>query len=337
MLGPLMLGIEGLELLGEERERLCHPAVGGVLLFARNYHDPAQMLALTTAIKALRRPSLLIAVDQEGGRVQRFQAGLTKLPAARCFGQLATVDLAGAEQAAQQTGWLMAAELRALGIDLSFAPVLDINYGISAVIGDRALSDQADIVARLGLAWQRGTREAGMACVGKHFPGHGGVAPDSHFESASDPRALADLVHTDLLPFRRLIDNQIAGIMMAHLAFPQVDQKPVGFSVVWHNYLRNNLKFEGAIFSDDLQMRSAEVAGDLTARVRAVLAAGGDMAILGNAAREVDTVLDQTQALSAERALRLTRLHGRGGVALDALLASAAHKNAREAVARVSA
>ena len=337
MLGPLMLGIEGLELLGEERERLCHPAVGGVLLFARNYHDPEQMLALTTAIKSLRRPPLLIAVDQEGGRVQRFKTGLTALPAARCFGQLAAVDQAAAEQAAQQTGWLMAAELRALGVDLSFAPVLDINYGISAVIGDRALSDKADIVARLGLAWQRGTRAAGMACVGKHFPGHGGVAPDSHHQSASDPRALADLVHTDLLPFRRLIDNQIAGIMMAHLVFPQMDHEPVGFSDTWHNYLRNHLKFEGAIFSDDLQMRSAEVAGDLAARVRAVIAAGGDMAILGNAAREVDVVLDQTQSLPAERALRLSRLHGRGGIALDALLGSPEHIAARQALARLTA
>jgi len=334
MLGPLMLGIEGPELLGEERERLSHPAVGGVLLFARNYQDPAQMLALTTAIKALRQPSLLIAVDQEGGRVQRFKSGLSTLPAARQIGQRALVDLAAGEQLAEQAGWLMAAELRALGVDLSFAPVLDVDYGVSQVIGDRSFGEDPELIARLALAWQRGARQAGMASVGKHFPGHGGVAPDSHYARGSDPRTLADLTHHDLLPFRRMIDNGIAGLMMAHLEFPEIDEKPVGFSAAWHHYLRKALKFEGAILSDDLQMRAAESAGDLRARAQAVISAGGDMAIVGNAGRDIDAVLDQISPLPAERALRLTRLHGRERIGLKELQASAAHQSACAVLAR---
>ncbi len=315
MLGPLMLGIAGLELTGEERERLQHPAVGGVILFARNYASPEQVQALCQALRALRQPTLVIAVDQEGGRVQRFQTGLSALPALRRLGEAYSHAPALALEAARQAGWLMAAELLALGVDLSFAPVLDLDYGVSTIIGDRSFGRDAQSVSALGLAWQRGAREAGMVSVGKHFPGHGGVAPDSHTADASDPRALSDLTHTDLLPFRRLIDNGLAGVMMAHVSYPQVDLQPASFSNAWINYLRKTLGFEGAIFSDDLDMAAAAVVGDRTARAQAALAAGCDMAIIGNAGRAADAVLSSVAAARTDQGLRLVRLHGRGTLA----------------------
>ena len=321
-LGPVMLGIAGSELLGEERERLSHPAVGGVLLFARNFVDCAQLQSLTATIRALRAPPLLIAVDQEGGRVQRFRDGLTALPAAGVIGRAYPQAPALALEAAQRAGWLMAMELRALGVDFSFAPVLDIDHGISRVIGDRAFSADPRQVAELGLAWQRGVRAAGMVCIGKHFPGHGGTAPDSHHASATDDRPLADLVHSDLLPFRRLIDNGLAGIMMAHVVYPAVAAQPAGYAPHWIHYLRHALGFGGAVFSDDLEMAAAGTAGDLPARAVAALRAGCDMAILGNAGRAADAVLDTLGAApppGPEHALRLARLHGRGTPALETL------------------
>ena len=333
MLGPLMLGVEGARLTGEESERLAHPAVGGVLLFARNYQTPGQLQALTTAIRALRDPPLLIAVDQEGGRVQRFRDGLTALPAAGRLGAAAGEAPALAREAARAAGWIMAAELRALGVDFSFAPVLDIDRGISRVIGDRAFSGMPATVAELGLAWQRGARDAGMICVAKHFPGHGGTAPDSHEDSAADGRALADLVHEDLLPFRRLIDNGLAGVMMAHVAFPAVDPMPAGFAASWTGYLRRELGFEGAIFTDDLEMAAAAVVGEPARRLDAALGAGCDMAVFGNAGRRIDGLLDRPSTPDPLSALRLARLHGRGGQSLDALHGSKAYQQARALLA----
>mgnify|MGYP002760314451 FL=1 len=329
MLGPLMIGIEGIELLGEEKERLCHPSVGGVILFARNYHDPEQLLALTRSIRGLRSPPLLIATDQEGGRVQRIRDGVTTLPPAGRLGQAARLTPALARETARQAGWLMASELSSLGVDFSFAPVLDIDYGVSQVIGDRAFSERPDDVAALALEWQRGCATAGMACVGKHFPGHGGVAPDSHLSAAEDPRAIADLEHADLLPFRRLIDNGLAAVMLAHLVFPAVDSQPVGFSAPWVRYLRGALGFGGAIFSDDLEMAAAAVAGDLQARILAALRAGCDMAIVGNAGRAIDPVLEHLPAPDPRAALRLARMHGRGGETLSALYARPEYQTAR--------
>ena len=329
MLGPLMLGVAGTRLTGEERERLAHPAVGGVLLFARNYETPAQLLALTRSISAIRNPPLLIAVDQEGGRVQRFREGLTALPAAGRLGRAALEAPALAREAARAAGWVMAAELRALGVDFSFAPVLDLDRGISRVIGDRAFSGAPEMVADLALAWQRGVRSAGMICVGKHFPGHGGTAPDSHEASAIDERALADLVHTDLLPFRRLIDNGLAAVMMAHVVFPAVDSRPAGFARTWTGYLRRTLGFEGAIFTDDLEMAAAEGAGEPAGRLDAAIAAGCDMAVFGNAGRRADMLLDRCSGPDPLSALRLARLHGRGGESLATLHASEAYREAR--------
>jgi beta-N-acetylhexosaminidase len=324
-----MIGIEGVELLGEERERLGHPAVGGVILFARNHEAPDQLLALTQSIRALRSPPLLIATDQEGGRVQRIRDGVTALPAAGRLGRAAELTPALARETARQAGWLMASELRSLGVDFSFAPVLDIDYRVSQVIGDRAFSGQPDAVAALGLEWQRGCAAAGMACVGKHFPGHGGVAPDSHLSVAEDHRAVADLEHADLLPFRRLIDNGLAAVMLAHLVFPAVDAQPVGFSRRWVRYLRGSLGFGGAIFSDDLEMAAAAVAGDLPARILAAIDAGCDMAIVGNAGRTIDPVLDRLPAPDPRSALRLARMHGRGGQPLTELQAQPAYQTAR--------
>ena len=334
-LGPLMLGINGTELLGEECERLRHPAVGGVLLFARNYESPEQLARLSVEIRALRTPPLLIAVDQEGGRVQRFREGLTALPAAARFGKAHASAPALAREAAFQAGWLMAAELRALGIDFSFAPVLDIDRGISRVIGDRAFAGEPEVVAALALAWVRGARAAGMISVGKHFPGHGGTAPDSHHEAALDHRELADLAHADLLPFRRLIDNGLAAVMLAHVIFPAVDRRPVGYSAPWVRYLRDALGFGGAIFSDDLEMAAAAEAGGLAERVASALAAGADMAILGNAGRAADAVLDTIERPGASHALRLARLHGRDGQSLTALQAGAPYRAARALLAEL--
>ncbi len=320
MLGPLMLGIEGHTLLGEERARLRHPAVGGVLLFTRNYENPQQLAALVAEIRSLRDPALLIAVDQEGGRVQRFREGFTTLPPAQALGRAWESAPALALDAAHQIGWLMARELRAVGVDFSFAPVLDIDRGISKVIGDRAFAAQPETIARLAIAWQRGAREAGMVSIGKHFPGHGGVAPDSHHASATDHRQLADLYHTDLLPFRHLIDNGLAGVMMAHLVFSDVDSKPVGFSDKWISYLRNHLAFSGAVFTDDLDMAAAAAVGDLSQRIRLSLKAGCDMAVVGNAGRAIDSVLDQLPTPDTLSALRLARLHGRNAVTPDDLV-----------------
>lgn len=308
--GPLMLGIAGPELLGEEIERLKHPAVGGVLLFSRNYEAPAQLTELVRQIHALRRPPLLIAVDQEGGRVQRFITGFSRLPSARALGQDYAQDPQKALQATQAAGQRMASELLKCGVDMSFAPVLDCDHGVSAVIGDRSFGSQPEQVSALALAWQRGVRAAGMVCVGKHFPGHGGVAPDSHHATAYDPRSLEDLRQLDMVPFRRLIDNQLAGIMMAHVIYPAVDSVPAGFSARWLSLLREELGFSGAVFSDDLEMVGAQSAGNLLQRVQAALSAGCDMVIIGNAGRAVDGFLDRIPAQPPQNALRLVRLHG---------------------------
>jgi len=320
-LGPVMLGIEGCALTGEECRRLRHPAVGGVILFTRNFDSPLQASELTAAIHALRDPPLLVAVDQEGGRVQRFRRGLTELPAARRYGEEHDLAPAAGIAAAEQGAWLLAAELRALGVDFSFAPVLDLDRGISGIIGDRALHGDPETVARLGLAWQRGMRRAGMVAVGKHYPGHGGVAPDSHLELPVDGRARVDLRVADELPFRRLIDNGLAGVMTAHVVYPAVDDRPAGFSRRWvEEGLRRELGFQGAVFSDDLGMAAAASAGDLAARARLALEAGCDMVLVCNEARAADAVLEAVGGPRPASALRLARLHGRrGGPDLETL------------------
>jgi beta-N-acetylhexosaminidase len=285
--GPLMIDIAGLELTGLERERLMHPLVGGVILFARNYRDPDQLTALCAAIHGLREPALPIAIDHEGGRVQRCREGFTRLPPMRSLGTMWDRDPAAARQAAADLGYLLAAELRACGVDYSFTPVLDLDWGPSGVIGDRAFHNDPEAVAELAGALIEGLRAAGMGCCGKHFPGHGWVAADSHLAIPVDERSLAEM-EPDLTPYRRL---RLDGVMPAHVIYPRVDPRPAGFSPVWLQKLRAEFSFEGVIFSDDLSMEGAAFAGNMLQRVEAAWAAGCDMLLICNAPEAVAEVL----------------------------------------------
>lgn len=291
-IGPLMIGIDGLSLSEEERDLLQHPLVGGVILFTRNFGGPEQLIGLVAEIRRVR-PELLIAVDHEGGRVQRFRTGFTVLPPAAAYGRAYDSDQREGLRLAELGGWIMAAELRACDIDLSFAPVLDLDYGVSTVIGDRAFHAQVDAVTRLAGAFIRGMRRAGMAATGKHFPGHGGVAADSHLELPVDGRAYADLHELDMLPFERLIATDLSAIMTAHVVYPAVDERPASFSLRWvRDELRRRLGFHGAVFCDDLGMAGAAVIGDPIARAQAALEAGCDMLPVCNDRAATIAILD---------------------------------------------
>jgi beta-N-acetylhexosaminidase len=304
-LGPLMIDVAGLELSAAERERLCHPLVGGVILFARNYRDPAQLTALCDEIHALRSPVLPIAIDHEGGRVQRCREGFTHLPPMRRLGDLWDTDQAAACEAAANLGYLLAAELRACGVDYSFTPVLDLDWGPSGVIGDRAFHKNPDAVAELAGALIEGLRSAGMGCCGKHFPGHGWVAADSHLAIPVDERSLAEM-EPDLTPYRRL---KLDGVMPAHVIYPQVDSRPAGFSPVWLEKLRKEFKFDGVIFSDDLSMEGAAFAGNMVQRAEAAWAAGCDMLLICNSPDAVADVLGNwTPTPDPVRAARIARI-----------------------------
>ena len=292
--GPVFLGIEGVELTAADRERLDHPLAGGVILFARNFASPAQLRALAMAIHALRTPRLLIAVDHEGGRVQRFREGFTAIPAMRTLGQTWDRDVASAAREATRLGLAFASELRACGVDFSFAPVLDLDYGTSAVIGDRAFHRNPNAVAHLAVALRNGLRAGGMAAVGKHFPGHGFVAADSHTDLPVDRRALAELVADDLVPFAALVGGGIEAIMPAHVVYPEVDAEPAGYSSKWlREILRARLGFDGLVFSDDLGMAGALGAGDIVARAEKSLAAGCDMVLACNDFVGADALLER--------------------------------------------
>jgi len=315
-LGPVMLDLTGVELDAEEREILCHPAVGGVILFSRNFENPEQVAALVAAIHELRDPHLLVAVDQEGGRVQRFREGFTRLPPARRFGELSRKHPASARQAAKAVGWLMAAELRSVGVDFSFAPVLDLDRGLSRVIGDRSFADGADLVSDLGRAWIDGMREAGMAAVGKHFPGHGGVPEDSHEELPVDERSLADIEMEDLVPFARLISHGLEAVMPAHVVYSRVDPNPAGFSTFWlRRILRERMGFQGVIFSDDLSMGAAAAAGGFADRARSALEAGCDLLLVCNNRPAALTVIESLRGYDNPTVhLRCLRMHGRHAI-----------------------
>ena len=318
-LGPFMVDIAGTELSADDVRVLTHPLVGSVILFARNYADPRQVADLTASIRAVRTPHLLIAVDQEGGRVQRFRDGFTRLPAVRLLGRVYDEDRRDGLALAQSVGWLMAAELRAVGVDFSFAPCVDLDYGVSEIIGDRAFHSDPDAVAALAVATLSGMREAGMAAVAKHFPGHGAVVADSHVALPVDRRDYADL-EPDIRPYRPLIDNNLAAIMAAHVVFPAVDALPASLSRRWiSEILRSELKFHGCVFADDLTMAGAAAFGDVLARAELAFAAGCDVLPICNDRHSVELVLDRfgTDVGSAAAQARLVRMRARGEAAAD--------------------
>ncbi len=311
--GPVMLGIEGLELTGADRERLLHPLAGGAILFTRNYESPAQLERLTAAIHALREPHLLIAVDHEGGRVQRFREGFTGIPPMRTLGEIWDRDVAGAAREARKLGFVLASELRGLGVDFSFTPVLDLDHGTSGVIGDRAFHRNPNAVAHLAAAFTDGLAAGGMAGVGKHFPGHGFVAADSHDELPRDDRPLEQIAAEDLVPFAVLIRRGLAAIMPAHVAYTAVDARPAGFARAWlRDILRDRLRFDGLVISDDLGMAAAVAEGDIVARADAAVSAGCDLVLSCNDHAASDDLLARwTCNPSPDLARRLARLEGR--------------------------
>jgi len=321
-LGPVMLDVVGTELCADDIRRLQHPLVGGVILFKRNYASNTQLKALTASIHAVRQPPLLIAVDQEGGRVQRFKTGFTKIPPMREFGKIWDRNPKQAKALATDAGWILAAELRAHGVDFSFTPVLDMDYGDSLVIGDRAFHLDPRAINDLAFALMRGLKKAGMGAVGKHFPGHGFVVADSHVSMPVDEREFDQIAQHDMQTFRMLIDDGIPAIMPAHVIYPAVDDKPAGFSEKWlQKILRERLGFNGAIFSDDLSMMAATAGGDVTTRVLAALNAGCDMVLLCNQPALADELLANLQwTVSAQSLSRLARMHGhKHPPSLDAL------------------
>lgn len=317
-LGPLMVDLVGPRLSPAEAERLCHPLVGGVILFRRNYEDREQVAGLVASIRALREPDLLIAVDHEGGRVQRFREGFTRIPPMRALGSRWREDPAAAAALAFDTGVVLAAELRAVGIDLSFTPVLDLDWGHSEIIGDRSFGRDPACVTALAGALIRGLSARGMASCGKHFPGHGWAVADSHHALPEDPRTYQELLADDLVPFVRLADQGLAAVMPAHLLYPSVDPLPAGFSPFWlQTVLRDRLGFDGAVFSDDLSMRGAHGVGDIVARAAAAHAAGCDMVLVCNDPDSVEQILDHWHPESEADSMRRIAAMAARGVAPD--------------------
>ena len=304
-IGPIMLDVAGLTLTQDEKEKINHPNTGAVILFSRNYQDPEQVTELINQIRAARNGNILVAVDQEGGRVQRFQHGFTRLPPAASYAQ--TPDLA------ESSGWLMAAELLAVGVDFSFAPVLDIDCGVSEIIGNRSFSTDPALATRLSSLFRKGMNQAGMAATGKHFPGHGAVALDSHLTLPIDERDMDSIRAKDLVPFKQLIEEGLEGIMPAHVVYPKVDPNPAGFSPFWiQQILRKELNFNGTVFSDDLSMEGAASVGDFPERARLAQLAGCDMILVCNNPAAAEQVLDALPIThDPVREQRLGRMQGK--------------------------
>jgi beta-N-acetylhexosaminidase len=315
-IGPIMLDVAGLSLQAHERDILNHPNTGAVILFARNYDNPEQLIKLIQDIRSARNGDILIAVDQEGGRVQRFQNGFTRLPPAAAY-----IDK---PELAEQAGWLMAAELLAVGVDFSFAPVLDVDCGISQVIGNRSFATDPTLATQLASQFRKGMKSAGMAATGKHFPGHGAVAVDSHLALPIDERELADIIAKDIVPFKQLIAEGLEAIMPAHVVYAKVDANPAGFSAFWiQDMLRKQLNFNGTVFSDDLSMEGAASAGSYLARAKRAQTAGCDMLLVCNnptAAAEVVELLPVTN--DTARTVRLQAMQGKSAFNWSDLLAN---------------
>jgi beta-N-acetylhexosaminidase len=333
-LGPLMVDVAGTDLTPDDNEVLRHPLVGSVILFSRNYRNPQQLEALTSAIRAVRTPQLLIAVDQEGGRVQRFRDEFTRLPALRLIGRRFDEDRREGLAFAHDVGWLMASELRAVGVDFSFAPCVDLDYGVSEVIGDRAFHRDPDAVAALAVAYLAGMREAGMAGVAKHFPGHGAVVADSHVALPVDRREFVDL-EPDLRPYRLLIENQLPGVMAAHVVYPAIDALPASLSRRWiSDFLRATLGFHGCVFADDLSMAGAAAFGDVVERTRRAFDAGCDVLPICNDRNAVWNVLKgfETDVPTPASLARLVRMRARGEPPSDL----AGNDRRRDTVAKIA-
>src|SRR5260221_9497198 len=336
-LGPVLADVSGLELTPDDVERLQHPQVGGGTLFARTCAAPLQLIQPAHSIRELRAPQLLIAVDHEGGRVQRFRHGFTAIPAMSAVGKLWDRDPAQAIAAGRGCGFVIGSELQAHGVDFSFAPVLDVDYGGSSVVGDRALHADPNVMAVLAEALQAGLNAAGMSSVGKHFPGHGYVRADSHLEVPVDDRTLTEISHSDLVPFQRLARSGMGAMMPAHVIYPKVDAKPAGFSSIWlQRILRKKPGFDGLIFSDDLSMEGASTAGGGMARANAAVEAGCDMGLLCTDPRAQGTLLEglERRPIAPTLARRLERMRGKS-ISSVAMKANAAYLAATENLARI--
>lgn len=310
--GPVMIDLEGKTLLPSEHALLAHPRVGGVILFTRNYQNLDQLKALIADIRSVASKPLLLAVDHEGGRVWRFNEGFTKLPPAKRYGDLYQQDQAEALKLAHNAGWVMASELLDCGIDFSLAPVLDLEKNVSEVIGDRAFSRDPSVVSECAKAFIQGMNAVGMQATGKHFPGHGGCALDSHIAQPVDKRTLDELLADDLIPFVNL-SGLLTAVMPAHITYPAVDTVPAGFSRRWlQDILRQQLQFKGAIISDCLSMKGAAIGGDFVVRAQMAIDAGCDMVILCQQARDlVSWFLDNLgRDSTAESSERLANMAG---------------------------
>ena len=318
-LGPVLIGLPGHGLDTESRARLQHPAVGGVVLFSRNFRDRGQLEELVGQIRAARDPRLLVSIDQEGGRVQRLRDDFTQLPPLGALGRLHREDPVKSMDMAYRHGRVMATEMLASGIDVSFAPVLDLDRG-SRVIGDRAFSGHPEVVTALGRAYLAGMHDAGMKTTGKHFPGHGSVAADSHLEDVVDPRTMADIEGSDLLPFKQLA-SALDAVMIAHVVYAGVDSAPAGYSRIWlQHVLREQLGYGGVVLSDDLGMHAAKSAGSLEGRTRACLEAGCDLVLVCDPDEAAQLLSDLADDSLVDASASVARMYGRPTVNREELV-----------------
>ena len=326
--GPVVVDVLGPVLTDEDRERIRHPAAGAVILFARNYENPEQLAALTADIERQREPALPVCVDHEGGRVQRFKEGFTAIPPMRALGKQWDRDREKGRELATSIGYIIASELGAHGVDFSFAPVLDLDYGGSSVIGDRALHFDPTAVGSLGACLVRGLAQGGVGAVGKHFPGHGYAEADSHVAVPRDDRPFKEISRKDIAPYKTVIEAGLAGVMPAHVIYSQVDAQPAGYSAHWlQDVLRKQLGFQGIVFSDDLSMEGAAVAGGPPERARAAIAAGCDMVLLCNNPAGLDALLQSLADVPLANQAGLDRMRKQGG---RDLRKSVAYREAQE-------